>query len=169
MKKKNESVKQNENEKIIEEELIEEADQEIEELEEEKIAHLENQLKRALADYQNLERRVAEQKSQWILSANKDLIIKMLPGLDNLLLADKHTEDVGVRIAIKHFMEILEQDGVKKIKTENAMFDPNLMEAVSTTDGEMGKVVEEVKAGYTLNDDVIRVAQVVAGAGKQNN
>jgi len=118
---------------------------------------------------QNLERRVAEQKSQWILSANKDLIIKMLPGLDNLLLADKHTEDVGVRIAIKHFMEILEQDGVKKIKTENAMFDPNLMEAVSTTDGEMGKVVEEVKAGYTLNDDVIRVAQVVVGAGKQNN
>ena len=168
MKKKNDSVKQNENEKIKEEELIEEADQEIEELEEEKIAHLENQLKRAVADYQNLERRVMEQKAVWILSANKELIVKMLPGIDNLLLADMHTKDPGVKIAIKHFMEILEQDGVKKIRTKGVKFDPYLMEVVSTTEGEEEKVIEEVKAGYMLNDDVIRVAQVIVGAGKSN-
>jgi molecular chaperone GrpE len=170
-KKTNNSAKQNENEnstnQITEEELIQEADQEIENLEEEKIGELENQLRRALADYQNLEKRVADQKSAWIVSANKDLILRLLPGLDNLLLADKHTEDEGVKIAIRHFLDILEGEGVKKIKTENADFDPNLMEAISTTTGADGKVVEEVKAGYTLNGEVIRAAQVVVG--KESN
>lgn len=168
MKKKHSDEKKSEI-KIddLEQELVEEADQEIEQIDDNKIAQLEDQLKRAVADYQNLERRVDEQKSNWILSANKDLIQRLLPGLDNLLLADKHTQDAGVKIAIKHFMDILEGDGVKKIKTENADFDPNLMEAVSTTEGEEGKIVEELKAGYTLNGEVIRPAQVIVG--KQAN
>ena len=177
MNKKN-PAKQNTDEELKEElieeaekeELTLEADEEIEEIEKEEekpgddqVKQLENQLRRALADYQNLERRVADQKSNWIMSANKDLILRLLPGLDNLLLADKHTQDEGVKIAIKHFLDILESDGVQKIKTENADFDPNLMEAVTTTEGEEGKVVEEIKAGYTLNGEVIRPAQVIVG------
>ncbi len=157
------ATKQNTEEQNLEHEFIEEADQEIEAIDDSKIELLENQLRRAVADYQNLEKRVAEQKSNWIMSANKDLILRLLPGLDNLLLADKHTQDEGVKIAIKHFMDTLEGDGVKKIKTENADFDPNLMEAVTTKTGEEGKVVEELKAGYTLNGEVIRPAQVIVG------
>ena len=180
MKNKNDYKNQDLKEEFIEEaekeELTLEADEEIEELNKEseeksgddtQIKDLENLLKRALADYQNLERRTEENKREWILSSNKNLILRLLPGLDNLLLADKHTEDEGVKIAIKHFMDILEQEGVKKIKTENVDFDPNLMEAVTTAEGEEGKVVEEIKAGYTLNDEVIRVAQVIVG--KANN
>lgn len=129
----------------------------------EEIENLNNQLKRALADYQNLEKRIADQKSNWIMSANKDLILRLLPGLDSLLLAEKHTNDEGVKISIKHFIDSLESEGVKEIKTEGADFDPNLMEAVSTIEGEEGKVVEEVKPGYTLNGEVIRPAQVVVG------
>lgn len=173
-KKKNneEEIKEELIDEAEKEELTLEADEEIEQIEKEKVREssedgkieaLENQLRRALADYQNLERRVSDQKSNWIMSANKDLILRLLPGLDNLLLADKHTQDEGVKIAIKHFMDILESDGVKKIKTENVDFDPNLMEAVTTAEGEEGKVVEEVKAGYTLNGEVIRVAQVIVG------
>lgn len=164
MKKKNIDEKKPE-EKLedLEQELIEEADEEIEQIDDDKITKLEDQLKRAVADYQNLERRIEEQKSNWIMSANKDLILKLLPGLDNLLLADKHTQDAGVKIAIKHFMDILESDGVKKIETENEDFDPNLMEAVSTKEGEEGKVVEEIKVGYTLNGEVLRAAQVIVG------
>ncbi len=150
MNKKN-STNQKEDE--IREELIDEAEKEELELEADeeinteeaknntedgRVEELQNQLRRALADYQNLEKRVADQKSAWIMSANKDLILRMLPGLDNLLLADKHTEDQGVKIAIKHFLDILESDGVKKIKTEGQDFDPNLMEAITTAEGEEG-------------------------------
>lgn len=129
---------------------------------------LENQLKRALADYQNLEKRITEEKSNWIRLANKDLILKLLPGVDSLLLALKHTQDEGVKLSVKHFLDIVEAEGVKKIVTENVTFDPNLMEAVGTAPGEEEKVVQEVRSGYTLNDNIIRPAQVIVGSAGQN-
>jgi len=148
----------------------------IQQKENQELENLENQLKRVLADYQNLEKRIAEEKSSWIRSANKDLLLKLLPGLDNLILAEKHTQDEGVKLSIKHFLDILENEGVKKIETEGANFDPRLMEAVSTQEVDPsagsgqgdGKVVEELRAGYTLNDSVLRPAQVVVGSAKQN-
>lgn len=133
----------------------------------EDLQNLENQLKRALADYQNLEKRIESEKISWIKLANKDLLLQLLPGIDSLLLADKHTKDEGVAISIKHFLDILESVGVKKIQTEQVMFNPNFMEAVSTQEGEEGKVLEEVRAGYELNGEVIRPAQVIVG--KENN
>ena len=126
-------------------------------------ANLENQLKRALADYQNLEKRIAEEKSSWIKAANKNLLLKLLPGLDSLLLAEKHTQDEGVKLSIKHFLDILENEGVKKIETVGKVFDPNLMEAVGTAQGEDGKIIEEARAGYMLFDSVLRPAQVIVG------
>ena len=134
--------------------------------ENEEFKNLENQLKRALADYQNLEKRIAEEKISWIKAANKDLLLKLLPGLDSLILAEKHTQDEGVKLSIKHFLDILELDGVKKIETVGKDFDPNFMEAVSTTQGEDGKIIEEVRTGYTLFDQVLRPAQVVVGKGE---
>jgi molecular chaperone GrpE len=134
--------------------------------ENEEFKNIENQLKRALADYQNLEKRNVEERSIWIKTANKDLLLKLLPGLDSLILAEKHTQDEGVKISIKHFIDTLSEVGVKRIETEGKDFDPNLMEAVSTTTGDEGKVVEEVRAGYTLFDTILRPAQVVVG---QNN
>ena len=134
--------------------------------ENEEFKNLENQLKRALADYQNLEKRIAEEKISWIKAANKDLLLKLLPGLDSLILAEKHTQDEGVKLSIKHFLDILELDGVKKIETVDKDFDPNFMEAVSTTQGEDGKIIEEVRTGYTLFDQVLRPAQVVVGKGE---
>lgn len=136
---------------------------------ENEFSNLENQLKRALADYQNLEKRVAEDKSNWIRISNKDLLLRLLPGLDSLILAEKHTSDEGVKISIKHFLDILEQEGVKKIETIGKDFDPNLMEAVTTKEGEAGKVLEEIRAGYILGDQVLRPSQVIVGSAGQNN
>ncbi|KKP79823.1 MAG: Protein GrpE [Candidatus Levybacteria bacterium GW2011_GWB1_35_5] len=127
------------------------------------LENLENQLKRALADYQNLEKRVSNEKSEWIKLSNKDLLLRLLPGLDSLLLAQRHTQDEGVKVSIKHFLDILEGEGVKKIETEGKDFDPKLMEAISTKEGEDGKVIEEIRAGYTLFDNVLRPAQVIVG------
>lgn len=131
--------------------------------EESELVRIENQLKRALADYQNLEKRIAAEKSNWIKIANKDLLLKLLPGLDNLILAEKHTDDEGVKLSIKHFLDALEQAGVKKIETVGKDFDPKFMEAVSTAEGDEGKVIEEVRQGYTLFDIILRPAQVVVG------
>ena len=133
----------------------------------EQLKNLENQLKRALADYQNLEKRITSQKSEWIKIANKELLLRLLPGLDSLVLAQKHTQDEGIKLSIKHFLEILEGGGVKKIETEGKDFNPNLMEAVSTEEGEEGKVIGELRTGYTLNGQVLRPAQVIVG--KQNS
>lgn len=135
--------------------------------EEHKSQNLENQLKRAVADYQNLEKRIASEKSDWIKLSNKDLLLRLLPGLDSLVLALRHTQDEGVKIALKHFLDILEQEGVKKIETEGKNFDPNLMEAVATREGEEGRVLEETRIGYMLEDKVLRPSQVIVG--KQAN
>jgi molecular chaperone GrpE len=143
------------NEKPIEEKAEQEENTEL--------SNLENQLKRALADYQNLEKRIAEEKNIWIKVANKNLLLKLLPGLDSLILADRHTQDEGVKLSIKHFLNILENEGVKKIETVGKDFDPNLMEAVGTVQGEENKVIEEARSGYMLFDLVLRPAQVIVG------
>jgi len=131
-------------------------------------ANIENQLKRALADYQNLEKRVAEEKISWIRLANKDLLLRLLPGLDSLLLAQIHTQDEGVKVSIKHFLDILQEVGVEKIESLGKDFDPKFMEAVTTREGEEGRVVEEVRAGYTLNGAVLRPSQVIVGKNLAN-
>ena len=143
------------NEKPIEEKVEKEENTEL--------SNLENQLKRALADYQNLEKRIASEKSSWILASNKNLLLRLLPGLDSLLLAEKHTQDEGVKLSIKHFIDSLEAEGVKKIETVGRTFDPNFMEAITTQEGEEGKILEEVRAGYMLYDSVLRPAQVIVG------
>lgn len=132
------------------------------------LLNLENQLKRALADYQNLEKRIAEEKGNWIKAANKDLILKLLPVLDNLFLAQKHIADEGLALSIQKFLQVLNEDGATRIETLGRDFDPETMECVSVQDGEENKVLEEVRAGFILNNETLRPAQVIVG-GKLSN
>ncbi|HET9946490.1 MAG TPA: nucleotide exchange factor GrpE [Patescibacteria group bacterium] len=127
-------------------------------------SQLENQLKRSVADYQNLQRRVQEEKSSWIRMANKELLLKLFPVLDTLMLAQKHLTDKGLDLSISQFLQVLDSEGVKRIETVGLEFDPMTMEAVTTVAGEEGKVVEEVRAGFIYHDSVLRVAQVLVGA-----
>lgn len=126
---------------------------------------LDNQLKRSLADYQNLQRRTQEEKVEWIKMANKEFILKLLPVLDTLMLAGKHIEDKGLELSIDQFLRLLEQEGVKRIETIGKEFDPHVMEAVSTKQekGQTGKIVEEMRAGYMYGETVLRAAQVIVG------
>src|SRR5258706_11040371 len=126
-------------------------------------SQLENNYKRAIADYQNLQRRTQEEKINWIKSASKDLILKMLPVLDTLILANKHLQDKGLDLSIDQFLKVLKEEGVEKIETIGKEFDPHLMEAITTQQGEDNKVLEEIRAGYMLYDMVLRTAQVVVG------
>jgi len=129
---------------------------------------LQNQVKRAVADYQNLEKRVQEQKGEWARSASKDLLVRLLPVLDTLMLASKHTEDQGIKLSVAQFLQVLKQEGVDQIETSGKDFDPHLMEGVGTAEGENGKVIEEVRPGFVLYDKVLRPAQVIVGGGLKN-
>src|SRR3989344_8454176 len=125
---------------------------------------LEDQLKRVLADYQNLEKRTAEEKQELVKSANRGLILRLLPALDTLVIAQKHTNDQGLELSVQQLFDILEREGVTRIETVGKNFDPKYMEAVTTVDvdpsmglGQEGKVTEELRPGYMLGDKVLRV------------
>ncbi len=128
-----------------------------------KNAELENSWKRALADYQNLEKRVLEEKTAMVSYANSVLLMRFLPVLDNLKVMQKHNDDVGLKMTIKEFEKVLEEEGVVEINCENKDFDANTMDALELVEGAPGKVVEIVKAGYMLKNKVLRPAIVKVG------
>jgi molecular chaperone GrpE len=133
-----------------------------------KILELENQVKRIFADYQNLEKRVVLERGNWLIKANKDLILRFLPAIDFLLLSSKHIEDEGLKLSIQKFFDILKDEGVEKIETVGQKFDPNLMEALRTVAGEENKVIEELRIGFRMGEEVIRPAEVVVGKKEVN-
>jgi len=74
-----------------------------------KINELENKWKRALADYQNLEKRLNDEREQVIKFANFGLIYDILPVLDSLEEAESYIKDNGLDLCIKKFKDILMQ------------------------------------------------------------
>lgn len=130
-----------------------------------KIAELEDQLKRAVADYRNLERRSSEERSEAIRFANKSLIESLLPALDTLFLAGIYTKDESVKLTIARILEVLKENGIEKINTFDAQYNAQLMEAVEAIEGEKDKVIEEMRPGFTVYGKLIRPAQVKVGIG----
>lgn len=152
-KNDNKTKKQNENEEVKDKNI-------------EKIGELENQVKRTLADYRNLENRIQNERGEWILKANKQLLLNILPVLDTLMQASKHSKDQSLSLSVQQFLDILKREGVVKIETLGKSFDPTLMEGIVTVEGEDGKVIEELRTGYMLYDKILRPAQVKVGGGK---
>ena len=120
-----------------------------------------NKYLRALADYQNLEKRVGEERFELMKMANKNLLVRILPFLDNLEKAEVFVRDPGLKISKEHFLQILKETGLEEINILNKDFDPVLAEAVDMIPGkEDNKVVEVLRKGYKFEDKIIRVAQV---------
>ncbi len=125
------------------------------------VEEFKNKYLRALADYQNLEKRANEEKKEIIKLANVDLILKLLPFLDNLEKAEIFLKDEGLRMIKEDFLNILAEFGLEELNVLNKSFDPNLAEAVDIIEGEKdGMVVEVVKKGYKIKDKIVRIAQV---------
>ena len=131
-----------------------------------KVEELENQNKRLLADYRNLEQRIEGQRGEWMLNANKTLLLNILPVLDTLMLANKHSQDQNLKVSLQQFLDVLKKEGIEKIETAGKEFDPHLMEVIEVVEGEEGRVIEELRAGYTLYEKVLRPAHVKVGKGK---
>lgn len=125
------------------------------------------QLKRALADYANLQRRMEQDKLQIADHLKSMFIVKLLPVLNNLevslkVLAKEASAGArqGLEISINQFKKILQDWGVEEIKTEGE-FDPQLHEAIEVVEGkEENKITQVLEKGYRLGDKILRPARV---------
>ena len=134
------------------------ADERLGEIEEWKNKYL-----RALADYQNLERRTGEEKKQIRQYASEYILGRLLPVIDTFKRATHHLKDAGLDLAFKELEAVLEEQGVERIETMGKVFNPHEMECIEVVEGEDGKVVEETLAGYRIGEKILRVAQVKVG------
>lgn len=130
------------------------------------IQDLEEKHKRALADYQNQQKRHLQEKTQYIKFANTDIIHKFLSVLDHLQAAAAHLNDSGLNMVIQEFHQLLESEGVTQVNADGQVFDPDIMECVQQVPGEEDIVVKVTQAGYFHDDHLIRPAKVEVGNGK---
>jgi len=127
------------------------------------VLELRNQLARALADYDNLAKRTANEKEGIVKIANLKILIRLIPVLDMLNSAQAHLNDSGLAITIKEFEDVFKDEGIEKIEPKKGdTFSEELHEAVETQEGgEKGKISELKLVGYRyLDGPVIRHAKV---------
>jgi molecular chaperone GrpE len=126
-------------------------------------------LARALADYDNLSKRVDRERSDFGKIVSVGVIVKLLPVLDNLERAQEHLKDSGLAIALGEFKKVLSEEGLTEIKPEiGSVFDEQTMEAIEVVPGESNnngvaraKVAEVVLIGWKFNNGtVVRHAKV---------
>ena len=130
------------------------------------IDDLKGKWKRALADYQNLERRVNQEKKSLVEFSNAVLIDKLLPVLDSLEKAQNHLKDKGLAMTVDQFKAVLKTEGVEEIQALNKKFNPLQMDCSEVVRGKEDVVVEVVEKGYFLKDKVLRPAKVKVGKGR---
>jgi len=141
------------------EEVISEEQRKIQELQLLLNASLERE-KRALADYQNLQRRSMEERVAFIKMANKDFCQVLLQPLEHLSMAAANLKDQGLNMVVDQFWKELHEFGLEELEVVGQKFDLNTMEVVDKQgDGE--KVTKIVRKGYKLNGEVIQHAQVI--------
>ncbi|MDA1010332.1 MAG: nucleotide exchange factor GrpE [Chloroflexi bacterium] len=138
------------------------------------VDQLKAQYQRAMADYQNLERRSREERQEVGRFAIADAIRSFLPILDDLdravELAEREQGEAGwldgIRLVVQKFRGVLQQHGVEEIHALGQPFDPNKHEAVGPAPGPDGQVVHLLQRGYVMKDRIIRPAMVMVGNGE---
>lgn len=126
----------------------------------------EEQLKRALADYQNLTKRVEGERVEFVKFVLEEFLKKLLPVVDDLEAAEAHLKDAGLSLAVGKLKTILTEEGVAEMVLEGKPFDPKLAECLELTPGKKEQVVSVSQKGYLLNDKVLRPARVKVGKGE---
>lgn len=112
---------------------------------------------RLAADFENYRKRMEQEISQAIQFGKEKLLLEVADVLDAIERAK--TEQYDMKTLLE---QILKKQGVIRIETAGKPFDPHIMEAVATVGGgESHTVKEEVRAGYTMHERVIRPARVI--------
>ncbi|GAB4114668.1 MAG: nucleotide exchange factor GrpE [Roseiflexaceae bacterium] len=144
----------------------------IAQLEKENAEH-KDQWMRAVADYKNFKRRADAERSELIRGASANLLMKLLPIMDDLERAmGSVTPEVaeskwyaGFKLIPQKLGNVLESEGVTPIEALGQEFDPNLHEAViyEEAEGQEGKVTGDLQRGYKLREKVLRPSMVKVG------
>lgn len=138
---------------------------------EEELHRLNDRFLRLAAEFDNYKKRMVREREELQRSANEELILGLLPVLDNLeraLAAARAQAEFqalleGVEMTLRLFLAALEKVGVKPMEALGQEFDPRFHQAVllvESPDGLDNMVVEEVERGYFLDDRVLRPARV---------
>lgn len=123
---------------------------------------------RALADYQNLEKRSRQAAGEVRRFAAEGVLERLLPVVDTLSRAKAHINDQGFNLALKELQAVLQEQGVERIGVVGKQFNPHEMECIEVVDGEDNIVVEELLSGYRIGGKILRVAQVKVGRMKES-
>ncbi len=154
----------------VKEETISEVDQLKLDVEEQKQKFI-----RLYAEFDNFKRRNAKERVELIQTAGRDVIQSMLEVMDDCDRAEKQlqtSEDLqqirqGIQLVFAKLRNTMQAKGVKEMKSIGEEFNPDIHEAITeipVNDPAMvGKVVDEVEKGYTLNEKIIRYSKVVVG------
>ena len=140
----------------------------------ERIAELEDKNLRMMAEFDNYRRRTNKEKLELMATAGERIFKEMLPLVDDferaIAVMDK-TNDIdavreGIKLIQQKFLSFLDKNDVHPIETEDADFNTDEHEAVTTFaagEDKKGKVIDCTQKGYKLGEKVIRFAKVVVG------
>jgi molecular chaperone GrpE len=142
---------------------------------EEKLAEMQDKYIRLSAEFDNYRKRTLREKMEMSKYAGEDLLLKIIPIMDDFERALTHMDTAtdctamksGIDLIYSKFSEFLKQNGVKEIESLNNSFNVDLHEAIAKVaveeDNKKGKVVDVVQKGYYLQDKVLRFSKVVVG------
>lgn len=124
---------------------------------------------RTLADFKNYRRRIEQDGNKIVAEYKRKIMLDLLEIVDDLEKAldfdkdDMHLSVKGIRIIYEKILSLLQSNGVLPFDCLGTSFDHNLHEAVSMAThpgSEPRTVVDEIKRGYFLNNELLRPAQV---------
>ncbi len=142
---------------------------------EEKTQELHDKYLRLSAEFDNYRKRTLKEKADLIKTASEDLMIKIIPFVDDVergLNAMNVTHDFeaikqGMELIYGRFKDFLQLNGVKEIEALDQEFNTDFHEAITKIpapdENKKGKVLDVIEKGYMLHDKVIRFPKVVVG------
>jgi molecular chaperone GrpE len=140
-----------------------------------KLMEMNDKYLRLSAEFDNYRKRTLKERMELLRTAGEQVLVGILPVVDNLeraLASMENASDVtalkeGVILIYSNFKEFLTRNGVKEIETLDADFNTDLHEAVTMipapAPSRKGKVIDTIEKGYMLNEKVIRFAKVIVG------
>lgn len=130
---------------------------------------------RLFAEFENYKKRTSKERIELFKTAGKDIIVSLLPVLDDLdrgLIEIKKSENEdlikGIELIQDKFIKTLDQKGLQLVEVNQGdAFDADTQEAITQipapSDDLKGKVIDVVEKGYKLGETIIRFPKVVIG------
>lgn len=139
--------------------------------EQQHVQDLQSKMAYLQAEFQNSVKALERRQSQFIEQANRELILRLLPVLDDVerarimvpAIKENQLFTEGLSMVLEGFRAALESAGVKRIECEGQAFDPLRHEAVAreeTTQYAPNTVIEELQKGYLLRGSLLRPSLV---------